>query len=326
MIRTLVGDVLRYGDYSKLGEIDLRSSRTSGARSAPAPISPARAASIRTPGTTSTCAIRGRSAPAPRCRTTRGSSPTRPIPLALPEQTRRAAQTRRPVSADDRRGNPADVRHAGRRHLRRPQNRRRRSPARPRDRRAHRLSPKARQSPKRSRPGRSSATTASPITQSMFHRILVEDWQRALSVLSIVLFFAVFVIHSIRVRRMSARDRRAPGKAPTRKRRPCLIPRTLHPKPPHDDAIRAAQLRRHPGIRQAPAALVAAHALRRDRLRRRSTGPTTTPTPSACRRAEALESEMAENAARVAQKSGVIDDESLWKMSLDPRSDRRRQG
>ena len=32
----------------------------------------------------------------------------------------------------------------------------------------------------------------------------------------------------------------------------------------------------------------------------------------------ALESEMAENAARVAQKSGVIDDESLWKMSLDP--------
>ena len=36
----------------------------------------------------------------------------------------------------------------------------------------------------------------------MFHRILVEDWQRTLSVLSIVLFFAVFVIHSIRIRRM----------------------------------------------------------------------------------------------------------------------------
>ena len=37
----------------------------------------------------------------------------------------------------------------------------------------------------------------------MFHRILVEDWQRALSVLSITLFFAVFVIHFIRVRCMS---------------------------------------------------------------------------------------------------------------------------
>jgi hypothetical protein len=37
----------------------------------------------------------------------------------------------------------------------------------------------------------------------MFHRILVEEWQRALSVLSITLFFAVFVIHFIRVRRMS---------------------------------------------------------------------------------------------------------------------------
>lgn len=37
----------------------------------------------------------------------------------------------------------------------------------------------------------------------MFRRILVEDWQRALSVMSIVLFFAVFIIHAIRVRRMS---------------------------------------------------------------------------------------------------------------------------
>ena len=36
----------------------------------------------------------------------------------------------------------------------------------------------------------------------MFHRILVEDWQRALSILSITLFFFVFVIHFIRVRRM----------------------------------------------------------------------------------------------------------------------------
>jgi len=32
----------------------------------------------------------------------------------------------------------------------------------------------------------------------------------------------------------------------------------------------------------------------------------------------ALKIEMAENAARVAQKSGTIDDEILWKMSLDP--------
>jgi hypothetical protein len=37
----------------------------------------------------------------------------------------------------------------------------------------------------------------------MFHRIIVEDWQRALSVVSIVLFFAVFVVHTVRVRRMS---------------------------------------------------------------------------------------------------------------------------
>lgn len=36
----------------------------------------------------------------------------------------------------------------------------------------------------------------------MFHRILVEEWQRALSTMSILLFFAVFTIHSIRVRRM----------------------------------------------------------------------------------------------------------------------------
>ena len=36
----------------------------------------------------------------------------------------------------------------------------------------------------------------------MFHRILVEEWQRALSVLSITLFFAVFLVHFIRVRRM----------------------------------------------------------------------------------------------------------------------------
>ena len=36
----------------------------------------------------------------------------------------------------------------------------------------------------------------------MFHRILVEEWQRVLSVLSITLFFAVFVIHFLRARRM----------------------------------------------------------------------------------------------------------------------------
>ncbi len=36
----------------------------------------------------------------------------------------------------------------------------------------------------------------------MFHRILVEEWQRALSILSIALFLAVFVINFIRVRRM----------------------------------------------------------------------------------------------------------------------------
>ena len=37
----------------------------------------------------------------------------------------------------------------------------------------------------------------------MFHRIIVEEWQRALSVLSITLFFAVFIIHFFRVRCMS---------------------------------------------------------------------------------------------------------------------------
>ena len=37
----------------------------------------------------------------------------------------------------------------------------------------------------------------------MFHRILVEEWQRALSVLSITLFFAVFLVQYLRVRRMS---------------------------------------------------------------------------------------------------------------------------
>ena len=36
----------------------------------------------------------------------------------------------------------------------------------------------------------------------MFHRVIVEEWQRVLSVLSITLFFAVFIINFIRVRRM----------------------------------------------------------------------------------------------------------------------------
>ena len=36
----------------------------------------------------------------------------------------------------------------------------------------------------------------------MFHRILVEDWQRALSILSILLFLAIFIVHSIRIRRI----------------------------------------------------------------------------------------------------------------------------
>ena len=37
----------------------------------------------------------------------------------------------------------------------------------------------------------------------MFHRILVEEWQRALSILSIVAFFAVFLLQLVRIRRMS---------------------------------------------------------------------------------------------------------------------------
>jgi hypothetical protein len=37
----------------------------------------------------------------------------------------------------------------------------------------------------------------------MFHRILVEEWQRALSIMSICLFFAVFSVNLLRVRRLS---------------------------------------------------------------------------------------------------------------------------
>jgi hypothetical protein len=37
----------------------------------------------------------------------------------------------------------------------------------------------------------------------MFHRILIEEWQRALSILSIAAFFAVFLIQLVRVRRMT---------------------------------------------------------------------------------------------------------------------------
>ena len=37
----------------------------------------------------------------------------------------------------------------------------------------------------------------------MFHRIIVEEWQRVLSVVSITLFFAVFVINFLRVRRLA---------------------------------------------------------------------------------------------------------------------------
>lgn len=37
----------------------------------------------------------------------------------------------------------------------------------------------------------------------MFHRIIVEDWQRALSILSITLFFTVFVVNFLRIRRLS---------------------------------------------------------------------------------------------------------------------------
>ena len=36
----------------------------------------------------------------------------------------------------------------------------------------------------------------------MFRRIIVEEWQRALSVVSIMLFLAVFVLHFFRVRRI----------------------------------------------------------------------------------------------------------------------------
>ena len=37
----------------------------------------------------------------------------------------------------------------------------------------------------------------------MFHRILVEEWQRVLSIMSIVIFLGVFLINLVRVQRMS---------------------------------------------------------------------------------------------------------------------------
>ena len=37
----------------------------------------------------------------------------------------------------------------------------------------------------------------------MFHRILVEEWQRALSIMSICIFFAVFSVNLLRIRRLS---------------------------------------------------------------------------------------------------------------------------
>ena len=36
----------------------------------------------------------------------------------------------------------------------------------------------------------------------MFHRIIVEEWQRVLSIVSISLFLVVFVLHFFRVRRI----------------------------------------------------------------------------------------------------------------------------
>jgi len=38
----------------------------------------------------------------------------------------------------------------------------------------------------------------------MFERINVEEWQRVLSIASIVIFFSVFFVNLVRVRRMSS--------------------------------------------------------------------------------------------------------------------------
>ena len=51
----------------------------------------------------------------------------------------------------------------------------------------------------------------------MFHRIIVEDWQRVLSVVSITLFFAVFVINFIRVRRLPRETVAHPENLPLQK-------------------------------------------------------------------------------------------------------------
>ncbi|MCX6979416.1 MAG: hypothetical protein NTV08_01500 [Verrucomicrobia bacterium] len=36
----------------------------------------------------------------------------------------------------------------------------------------------------------------------MFRRIIVEEWQRTLSIVSITLFLAVFILHFFRIRRI----------------------------------------------------------------------------------------------------------------------------
>lgn len=40
----------------------------------------------------------------------------------------------------------------------------------------------------------------------MFHRILVEDWQRALTIASFTLFFGVFLVTLLRVARMQKKE------------------------------------------------------------------------------------------------------------------------
>ncbi len=36
----------------------------------------------------------------------------------------------------------------------------------------------------------------------MFHRILIEEWQHVLTVFSFAIFFSVFVLHLLRIRRI----------------------------------------------------------------------------------------------------------------------------
>lgn len=162
----------------------------------------------------------------------------------------------------------------------------------------------------------------------MFHRILVEEWQRVLSILSITLFLALFVIHVVRIRRMSRKASRAwnlcrsrtmntPDTAPEPKRYNPVTTPVKYLTEPVEDAVRPHSF---DGIQEYDKRLprwwlltlygaIAFAVIYWAYYHAYEFG--TTP-------ARALEMTMTANAERAAQESGVIDDQAVWKMSLDP--------